>query len=178
MCRVVVVLAVKTYVYNFADLTLIDCLDTCNNPSGLCALNSEGNCMLAIPHTEKGHVKVRAFTDQRVEAIIMCHQGSIAAIALNRHGDLLATASEKGTLIRIWKVDTPNPTCPFIFRRGADKAEINDLHFSHHSRYIAATSDHNTIHVFGIDMANATSEANAQEANAAVMEEEKQQNEG
>ena len=73
VCRVVVVLAVKTYVYNFADLTLIDCLDTCNNPSGLCALNSEGNCMLAIPHTEKGHVKVRAFTDQRVEAIIMCH---------------------------------------------------------------------------------------------------------
>lgn len=60
---VVVVLAVKTYVYNFADLTLIDCLDTCNNPNGLCALNSEGNCMLAIPHTEKGHVKVRAFTD-------------------------------------------------------------------------------------------------------------------
>ena len=37
---VVVVLAVKTYVYNFADLTLIDCLDTCNNPNGLCALNS------------------------------------------------------------------------------------------------------------------------------------------
>ena len=71
-------------------------------------------------------------------------------------------------------MDTPNPTCSFIFRRGADKAEINDLHFSHHSRYIAATSDHNTIHVFGIDMANATSEANAQEANAAVMEEEKQ----
>ena len=60
---VVVVLAVKTYVYNFADLTLIDCLDTCNNPNGLCALNSEGTCMLAIPHTEKGHVKVRAFTD-------------------------------------------------------------------------------------------------------------------
>lgn len=70
---VVVVLAVKTYVYNFADLTLIDCLDTCNNPNGLCALNSEGNCMLAIPHTEKGHVKVRAFKEQREEAIIMCH---------------------------------------------------------------------------------------------------------
>ena len=105
--RVVVVLAVKTYVYNFADLTLIDCLDTCNNPNGLCALNSENSCMLAIPHTEKGHVKVRSFAEpNRTEAIIMCHQGSIAAMALNRHGDLLATASEKGTLIRIWKVDT------------------------------------------------------------------------
>jgi len=64
-----------------------------------------------------------------------------------------------------------------MFRRGADKAEINDLQFSRHSRFIAATSDHNTIHVFGIDMANASSEANAQEANAAAMEEEKQ-NEG
>lgn len=100
-------------------------------------------------------------------------------MALNRNGDLLATASEKGTLIRIWKVDTNNPTCPFMFRRGADKAEINDLQFSRHSRFIAATSDHNTIHVFGIDMANASNDANAQEANnAAVMEEEKQTNEG
>ena len=72
--RVVVVLAVKTYVYNFADLTLIDCLDTCNNPNGLCALNSENSCMLAIPHTEKGHVKVRSFAEpNRTEAVIMCH---------------------------------------------------------------------------------------------------------
>lgn len=131
--------------------------------------------MLAIPHTEKGHVKVRAFTDRRIEAIIMCHQGSIAAMAMNRKGDLLATASEKGTLIRIWKVDSQNPTCPFMFRRGADKAEISDLQFSRQSSYIAATSDHNTIHVFSIDMANATSEANAAEANAAVMEEEKEE---
>lgn len=73
MCRVVVVLAVKTYVYNFADLTLIDCLDTCNNPNGLCALNSENACMLAIPHTEKGSVKVRSFSDTRTEAVIVCH---------------------------------------------------------------------------------------------------------
>ena len=71
---VVVVLAVKTYVYNFADLTLIDCLDTCNNPNGLCALNSENSCMPAIPHTEKGHVKVRSFAEpNRTEAVIMCH---------------------------------------------------------------------------------------------------------
>ena len=65
-----------------------------------------------------------------------------------------------------------------MFRRGADKAEINDLQFSRNSRYIAATSDHDTIHVFGIDMANAASDANAQEQSAAVMEEESKQAEG
>ena len=36
--------------------------------------------------------------------IVPCHQGSIAAMALNKKGDLLATASEKGTLVRLWKV--------------------------------------------------------------------------
>ena len=61
--KVVVVLQMKIYVYNFADLTLIDCLDTCNNPQGLCALNPDTNvAVLAIPHTEKGHVKVRNFS--------------------------------------------------------------------------------------------------------------------
>lgn len=48
-------------------------------------------------------------------------------MALSRQGDLLATASEKGTLIRIWKVDSDRPTCPYMFRRGADKAEICDI---------------------------------------------------
>jgi len=62
-----------------------------------------------------------------------------------------------------------------MFRRGADKAEINDLQFSRQSSYIAATSDHNTIHVFSIDMANANNAMTAAETNAAVMEEEKEE---
>jgi hypothetical protein len=40
--RVVVVLENRVYVYNFADLRLIDAIDTCNNPKGLCALNPDG----------------------------------------------------------------------------------------------------------------------------------------
>ena len=31
LSSVVVVLQVKTYVYKFEDLTIMDCLDTCNN---------------------------------------------------------------------------------------------------------------------------------------------------
>jgi len=129
--KVVVVLQMKIYVYNFADLTLIDCLDTCNNPNGLCALNPDSNtntrAVLALPHTDKGFVKVRSFQDKKLETVISCHQGSIAAMALNRQGDLLTTASEKGTLIRVYRVNQEKPQELHIFRRGADKAEINDL---------------------------------------------------
>jgi hypothetical protein len=35
--RVVVALAQKVYVYNFADLTLLDHIETCDNPRGACA---------------------------------------------------------------------------------------------------------------------------------------------
>ena len=58
-----------------------------------------------------------------------------------------------------------------MLRRGADKAEINDLQFSKNSRYIAATSDHNTIHIFSLDPAQMN---NAEQAaqNAAITNDE------
>ena len=34
----VVVLYSKTYIFNFLDLTLIDCLDTCDNLTGICEI--------------------------------------------------------------------------------------------------------------------------------------------
>ena len=39
--RVVVVLENRIYVYNFADLRLIDAIDTCFNPKGICALSAD-----------------------------------------------------------------------------------------------------------------------------------------
>lgn len=41
ICRVVVVLENRIYVYNFADLRLIDAIDTCFNPKGICALSAD-----------------------------------------------------------------------------------------------------------------------------------------
>lgn len=67
----------KIYVYNFADLTLIDCLDTCNNPNGLCALNPDISnntpAVLALPHTDKGSVKVRSFQNVKLDITFACH---------------------------------------------------------------------------------------------------------
>jgi hypothetical protein len=48
--RVVVVLENRIYVYNFADLRLIDAIDTCFNPKGICALSPDPNIsVLATP---------------------------------------------------------------------------------------------------------------------------------
>ena len=60
--KLVVVLVNKVYVYNFADMTLIDCLDTSKNEDGLCSLNPETNtAVLAIPDKQEGDVRVRRY---------------------------------------------------------------------------------------------------------------------
>ena len=61
--RVVVVLERKIYVYNFADLKLVDHIDTIMNPLGLCALcPNSNNMVLACPGPERGtvHLEVSA----------------------------------------------------------------------------------------------------------------------
>jgi WD repeat-containing protein 45 len=106
---VVVVLENRIYVYNFADLRLIDAIDTCNNPRGLCALNPETNqAVLATPDREQGHVRLTIF-EKKGNQTIPAHQNALYALALTASGHLLATASEKGTLIRIFS--TADRTC-------------------------------------------------------------------
>ena len=62
MFRVVVVLETRIYVYNFADLRLIDAIDTCFNPKGICALSPDPNIsILATPDKQKGHVKLTIY---------------------------------------------------------------------------------------------------------------------
>ena len=49
----------KVYVYNFNDMGLIDCLETCENPAGLVALNPESEtAILAIPDKENNKIKL------------------------------------------------------------------------------------------------------------------------
>jgi WD40 repeat protein len=60
----------------------------------------------------------------------------------------MATASDKGTLIRIFKTEDCTPLQEV--RRGADKAEIYSISFNKLSTWIAVSSDKGTIHVFSI----------------------------
>jgi WD40 repeat protein len=69
-------------------------------------------------------------------------------MALNFTGTLLATASDKGTLIRIFSTEDGSPLQEV--RRGSDKAEIYSIAFDKHSTWIACSSDKGTIHIFHV----------------------------
>ncbi len=149
--RVVVVLTNKLYVYNFADLNLLDHIETVDNPLGLCALCPDPyHTVLASPGLQQGHVRVELY-DIRQQTLIPAHETALAALALNNTGKRLATASEKGTLIRVF--DTATGDLLQELRRGADKATIYCIAFSNDSKWLACTSDKGTVHVFKLNEA-------------------------
>jgi WD repeat-containing protein 45 len=155
--RVVVVLERKIYVYNFHDLKLIDHIDTIQNPNGLCALcPNSNNTILACPGPERGTVHLELY-DVRKNKVLVAHESDLACINLNLDGTRLATASDKGTLIRVF--DTSNYTMLQELRRGMDRARIHSIAFSGQSQYVACSSDHGTVHVWALNGSNSNNNA-------------------
>jgi WD40 repeat protein len=82
--------------------------------------------VLATPDKQKGHVKITIY-EKNYTSIIQAHQSSLSCLALNYSGSLLATASDKGTLIRLFSTEDGSPLQEV--RRGTDKAEIYSIAF-------------------------------------------------
>jgi WD repeat-containing protein 45 len=61
--------------------------------------------VLACPGVTKGNVRVELY-DMRKSSIIPAHESELSQIALNLDGTRLATASDKGTLIRVFDTHT------------------------------------------------------------------------
>ena len=73
-------------------------------------------------------------------------------MCLNFSGTLLATASQKGTLIRIHSTESGQPV--HEFRRGAESADIYSLCFDIGSKWLACSSlDKSTVHIFAVHAA-------------------------
>lgn len=84
--------------------------------------------------------------------MISAHDSPLAALAWSMCGRRLATASERGTVIRVFAV--PERTRLYEFRRGVKRCvSIACLAFSACGAYLAATSNTETVHVFRLQEA-------------------------
>eukprot|EP00574_Skeletonema_japonicum_P010043 CAMPEP_0201720470 /NCGR_PEP_ID=MMETSP0593-20130828/5400_1 /ASSEMBLY_ACC=CAM_ASM_000672 /TAXON_ID=267983 /ORGANISM="Skeletonema japonicum, Strain CCMP2506" /LENGTH=710 /DNA_ID=CAMNT_0048211109 /DNA_START=160 /DNA_END=2292 /DNA_ORIENTATION=+ len=206
--RIVVVLRDRVYVYNFSDLSLLDKVHTGDNPAGLIGLSLDnwgvggggaggggerannvlgGNAnstlgarngmVLACPSTQRGQVRVELYGLRRT-TFVDAHESALGALALSVDGSLLATASERGTVIRLYdtrgvtigggraatsmnnasgSTTSVSSSVPLKeFRRGVERATISCLTFSLDSCWLGCASDHGTVHIFQAQDPNST----------------------
>ena len=180
--RICVAIRNIIYVYNFGDLALLDTVNTGGEENGLGLLsistddnagnddggagNADDGMVLACPSVQKGQVRVELY-GARKNVLIDAHENPLAALALSVDGSLLATASERGTLIRLFEtgkkandsfMSSSNsqlsahvPGTPLReFRRGVEHAKIGSLTFSLDKYWLACASDRETVHIFKV----------------------------
>mmetsp|Transcript_36311 Transcript_36311/g.104526 ORF Transcript_36311/g.104526 Transcript_36311/m.104526 type:complete len:455 (+) Transcript_36311:236-1600(+) len=143
---IAVALRDRIYVYHLADLSLRDKIYTADNPHGLLALSTQVQDMvLACPSVTTGHVRVELY-GMRKTVLLEAHDGQLRGLCLTASGSLLATASVKGTVIRVWNI--ASQLCIHEFRRGVERANITCLAFSWDDQWLSCCSDKGTAHVF------------------------------
>ncbi|PWN43828.1 hypothetical protein IE81DRAFT_340484 [Ceraceosorus guamensis] len=148
-----------------------------------------GSALVALPGRQRGHVQLLRLPLSRHQrgmerrailtgatSILAAHSSSVTSLALSQDGSLLATASARGTLIRVWAVTKSAPhndggraktqIAPSLlreFRRGTDQAGILDVSFAPDNCAVAVASDTGTIHIFSmLEARNASTLDNVQ----------------
>lgn len=82
--------------------------------------------------------------------MIHAHDSPLAALAFSPNGLRIATASEKGTVIRIFSVTDGAKL--FEFRRGVKRCvSISCLSFSMCGQFLSCSSNTETVHIFKLE---------------------------
>ncbi|MCJ1311949.1 autophagy protein [Agyrium rufum] len=173
--RLVVVLEDQIYLYDISNMQLLSTIETSPNSHAIVALSSSSdNCYLAYPLPQKSppsaftspahkppgqhnassaHLpptsgSVLLFDTLKLVAVNVAeaHRSQLSCVSLNNTGTLLATASDKGTIIRVFGV--PSAQKLFQFRRGTMPSRIYSMSFNSTSSLLCVSSASETIHIF------------------------------
>lgn len=168
--RLAVVLDEEIYIYDIANMTLLHLISTSPNPAAICALApASDKCYLAYPLPKpredtnerrpqhapplspyvpptSGEVVIFDTITLKVVNVIAAHRSPLSCIALNNEGSLLATASETGTIIRVFTV--PKGQKVYQFRRGTYPSTIYSMSFNLSSTLLCVSSTSDTVHIF------------------------------
>ncbi|ESK89531.1 protein-vacuolar targeting protein [Moniliophthora roreri MCA 2997] len=106
----------------------------------------------ATSQNQSGDVLLFSTRSLTVANVIQAHKAPISFLSLSSNGSLLATSSEKGTVIRVWSV--PGAEKLYQFRRGTREAKIYSMNFNSVGSLLAVSSAHDTVHIFKLGGSN------------------------
>ena len=148
---IIAVIIDTIYIYSTATMKTKNSIRTVENPKGLVALSSDSvRTFLLYPASEhKGHVQIYDCYDmQPIQPVIEAHNSPLSYLAISLQGNYCATASIKGTIIRVFSLPEGNKL--FTFKRGLAQAIIYNIIFSYDSTLLLACSSTGTIHIYDI----------------------------
>lgn len=153
--RIYVVTSDKIYLFDL-NLNLIDALES-KNTLGLISLCYKED-ILAYPDKKiEGYIRIKNY-DKKLHYSFCAHKTPLSCLQLNQEGNLIATSSLKGTIIRIYNIT--NGILIKEVRRGTEGAFINNISFDPTQKYFAVNSDRKTIHLFFISNNEVNSDEN------------------
>ena len=91
-------------------------------------------------------MRIVNFNNLAQPPIITAHESKIACLCVNRNETLLATSSDKGTLVRIF--DVKDRKLLIELRYGTTNADINGIIFYEYNRHVACENGTGTVHIF------------------------------
>ncbi|KAJ8455270.1 hypothetical protein ONZ45_g18994 [Pleurotus djamor] len=185
----VIVLEMEIYIYDISNMRLLHVLETAANPDAICALSPNAEASyLAYPSripspnsplsstssspppptttTHPGDVTLLSTTSLSTTNIIPgAHKSPLSILQLSQNGSMLATASVKGTVVRVWSV--PGAEMLYQFRRGTREMRIWSVAFNPVGSLMAVGSASGTVHLFKLGRAStSTSSSSASAASA------------
>lgn len=160
------------YMYDIQNMKLLYTIETSPNPNAISALSpSADSCYLAYPLPQKApstpaHVppnsthisptsgEILIFDALKLEAInvVEAHKSPLSCIIFNSEGTTMATASDKGTIIRVFSI--PDGHKLYQFRRGSMPSRIYSMAFNITTTLLCVSSASETIHIFKLGQDN------------------------
>ena len=142
--NIIVLCEHKIYIYEFESLTLVKSIDIVGS-GNMMSIGSEETDYLIYPGNEIGTVNITKLNSDYFQKI-QAHTSSIKTLYLNSTGSHFVTASETGTLVRIFNTETGEKVKEL--RRGCDQTEIKDVRMSVDNSLLLVSSNKGTIHIY------------------------------
>ena len=147
------IINIKTFPYE-----IIETIKTCENIYGACSIAKDPeNYLFAWPDTNIGYIELKIFSNEN-ELIeedeikkyhhIKAHENTIEIIEINFNGTKFSSASDKGTIIRIFNIK--DDTVIHELRRGTEQAIIYNISFDLNDTLLVVSSNRPTVHLFAL----------------------------
>ena len=147
--KAVVVLSHATYVYMLNSLKAVTCVETCDNERGAAAISYDKDiCVLLTLTQDLGSVRMENNASEEFK-VAQIHENTICMLAMDFVGKVAASASEQGTIIRVF--DCISLEVLHELRRGTSPAQISSISFSPSGNLLAVTSNKSTMHVWKLE---------------------------